>query len=116
MLSTLHPRSTSYVRQELLGAQTSDGPLRFDRTSEHCQAMPMPSLPVLPLNVTSNVHEEGDGKQEGLHDVGHVEEAASIHLGPLWVIEVELQVAIEADAKEEHGEEGKLVRTERLTG
>ena len=62
------------------------------------------------------MHEEGDGKQEGLHDVGHVEEATSIHLSPLRVIEVELQVAIEADAKEEHGEEGKLVRAERLAG
>ena len=67
----------------------------------------MPSLPVLPLDIAGDVHEEGDGKQEGFHNVGHIEEATSIHLGPLRVVEVELQVAIEADAKEEHGEECK---------
>ena len=30
------------------------------------------SLAVLPLDVARNVHEEGDGKQEGLNDVGPV--------------------------------------------
>ena len=67
----------------------------------------MPSLPVLPLDIAGDVHEEGNGKQEGLHNVRHIEEATSIHLGPLRVIEVELQIAIEADAEEEHGEECK---------
>ena len=47
------------------------------------------SLAILSLNVAGNVHEEGDGEQEGLHDVGDIEEATSVNLRPLGVIEVE---------------------------
>ena len=60
------------------------------------------SLAVLLLDVACNVHEEGDGQQQGFHDVGHIEVAAGIHLGPLRVIVVELQVAIESHLRKLH--------------
>ena len=47
------------------------------------------SLAILSLDVAGNVHEEGDREQEGLHDVGDIEEATSINLGPLGIVEVE---------------------------
>eukprot|EP00437_Effrenium_voratum_P065381 CAMPEP_0181494856 /NCGR_PEP_ID=MMETSP1110-20121109/52043_1 /TAXON_ID=174948 /ORGANISM="Symbiodinium sp., Strain CCMP421" /LENGTH=185 /DNA_ID=CAMNT_0023622393 /DNA_START=20 /DNA_END=575 /DNA_ORIENTATION=- len=71
-------------------------------------------IAVLSLDVARDVHEEGDGQQEGLHDVGHIEEAARINLRPLRVVEVELEIAVETHPEEEHGKEGELIRAESL--
>ena len=47
------------------------------------------SLAVLLLDVAGNVHEEGDGQKEGLHNVGDIEVSAGVNLGPLGVVVVE---------------------------
>ena len=46
-------------------------------------------LAVLLLNVAGNVHEEGDGQQQRLHNVRGVEVSTSINLCPLGVVIVE---------------------------
>eukprot|EP00408_Alexandrium_pacificum_P059156 CAMPEP_0171177154 /NCGR_PEP_ID=MMETSP0790-20130122/12096_1 /TAXON_ID=2925 /ORGANISM="Alexandrium catenella, Strain OF101" /LENGTH=102 /DNA_ID=CAMNT_0011642049 /DNA_START=83 /DNA_END=388 /DNA_ORIENTATION=+ len=79
---------------------------------------PLPSRPaslaVLLLDVARNVHEEGDRQEQRLDNVADVEVLAHIHPGPLGVDEEELNVAIQADRKEEHREEGKLIGAEGL--
>merc|ERR1711879_878568 len=72
------------------------------------------SLAVLLLDVSRNVHEERDGQEERFHNVAGVEGAASVNHCPLEVVDVELQVAVEADGEEQERQERQFVGAERL--
>merc|ERR1712217_180750 len=91
--------------------RTGRAPLRQAATSRLHSGS---SLAVLLLDVCGDVHEEGDRQEERLHYVGDVEVFTRVDLGELWVVDVEHEVAVEADAKEKEGEVRKLVGAERL--